>query len=189
MCLTLPISARDTRYPSAVRIQEQPRICFPRFSWIWDWRREATAGSPAVSGEESKVDWCRRSAACYLVSFAISSYILGYWWPVLWWKVLLCSEQCSASIATGDSVLWDGEGRKRSLIAPSFMFQVNILQYPSSRSLPNSTIWWLRSTTSIKTTMSIVKMRRIKWKRSLENHYMGMPFHHAQMSASKASAG
>ena len=77
MYLTLPISARDTRYQSAVRIQEQPQIYLPRFSWIWDRRREATAGSPVVYGEEIKVDWSRRSAACYLVSFAISMYILA----------------------------------------------------------------------------------------------------------------
>ena len=31
----------------------------------------------------------------------------------------------------------------------SFKFQFNILQYPSSRYLPNSMTWWLRSITSI----------------------------------------
>ena len=78
VCLTLPISARNSRYQSAVRIQEQPRICLSRFSRIWDRWREATAGSPVIFGEESKVDRCRLSAACYLVSFAISSaHILG----------------------------------------------------------------------------------------------------------------
>ena len=73
----LPISARDTQYWSGVRIQEQPRIYLPRFSWIWDRRREATAGSPLVHGEESKVERCRQSAACYLVCFIISAYILA----------------------------------------------------------------------------------------------------------------
>ena len=75
MYLTLSISARETWYQSSVCIQEQPQVYLPRFSWIWDRRRESTAGSPVVYGEESKVDWCRRSAACYLVSFAISAYI------------------------------------------------------------------------------------------------------------------
>ena len=70
-------TARDTRYQSAVRIQEQPRIYLPRFSWIWDRRREATAGSSVVYGGKSKVNWCRQSAACYLVSFFISTYILA----------------------------------------------------------------------------------------------------------------
>ena len=86
-----PISARDTRYQSAVRIQEQPRICLSRFSWIWDRRREATAGSPVVYEGESKVDWCGQSAACYLVgllfrrtywqlmaSFAVKGFVL-FW--------------------------------------------------------------------------------------------------------------
>ena len=75
--LTLPISAWDTRYQSGVRIQEQPQIYLPRFSWIWDRRQEAMAGSTLVYGEEIKVDWSRRSAACYLVSFATSAYILA----------------------------------------------------------------------------------------------------------------
>ena len=34
VCLTLFISARDTRYQSAVRVQKQSRIYLPRFSWI-----------------------------------------------------------------------------------------------------------------------------------------------------------
>ena len=112
--LTLPISARDSWYQSAFCIQEQPQVYLPWFSWIRDGRREATAGSPVVYGEESKVDWSRWSAACYLVSFAILAYI-----PTtdeqFWWKVLFCSEQCSASIATGINVLWDSEGRNRFL--------------------------------------------------------------------------
>ena len=74
--LTSPISARHTRYQSVDLIQEQPQTYLPWFSWIWVWRQEATAGSPVVYWEEIKVDWSRRSAACYLVSFAISSYIL-----------------------------------------------------------------------------------------------------------------
>ena len=77
--LTLPISARDTRYQSAVRIQEQPWIYLPRFSWIRVGRRKATAGSPVIYGEESKVDWSRRSAARYLVSSAISAS----YWPLM----------------------------------------------------------------------------------------------------------
>ena len=77
MYLTLPISARDTWYQSAVRIPEPSRIHLPRFSWIWVGRREATTGGPVVYGEESKGDARRRSASCYLVSFAISVYILA----------------------------------------------------------------------------------------------------------------
>ena len=72
--LTQSISARDTRYQSAVRIQEQSRIYLPRFSWFWDWRQEATSERPVVYEEESKVEGSRWSAACYLVSFAISAY-------------------------------------------------------------------------------------------------------------------
>ena len=70
-------TARNTWHQSAVRIQEQPRIYFPRFPWIWDRRQDATAGSFVVYKEESKVDRCRWSAACYLVSFTISAYILA----------------------------------------------------------------------------------------------------------------
>ena len=71
------LSARDTRYQSAVRIQDQSRFYLPRFTWIWSGRREATEGRPFVYGNESKVEWSRRSATCYLVSFAmISTYIL-----------------------------------------------------------------------------------------------------------------
>ena len=39
----------------------------------------------------------------------------SHWWSVLRRKVLFCSEQCSPSIATGNGILWDGEGRKRFL--------------------------------------------------------------------------
>ena len=70
------ISARDSRYQSAVRIQEQSRLYLPRFSWIWVRRREATAGSHVIYGGESKVEGSTRSAACHLVSFATSAYIL-----------------------------------------------------------------------------------------------------------------
>ena len=77
-CFDSYISAGDTRYQSAVRIQEQSRFYLPRFSWIWDGWREATAGSPVIYGGESKVEGSRRSAACHLVSFAISTYVLRY---------------------------------------------------------------------------------------------------------------
>ena len=117
------------------------------------------------------------------------SVYTGHWWS-LRWKVLLYSEQCSASIATGNCVLWDGEGRKRFLsLHPSFKSQINILQYLSLWSLPNSMIWWLRSMTWIKMIMLITNMWRNRWVRSSENHCTGMHFHHVQMCASKASAG
>ena len=54
----------------------------------------------------------RQSAACYLVSLVISAYILATDGQ---WKVLFCSEQCLATIATWNRVFWDGEGRKRFL--------------------------------------------------------------------------
>ena len=163
MCLTLPILARDARYQSAVRIQEQSGIYLPRFSWVWDGRRETTAGSPVVYKEESKVKGSRRSAACYLVSFAISlGAYTSNWLSVLWLKVLLCSEQCSAAIAAGNGLLWDSKGGKRFLPLHhlSFDSHFNILQYLSLRSSPNSMIWWLRFMTLIKMMMSIVRMRR-----------------------------
>ena len=114
------------------------------------------------------------------------------WWSVLWRKVLFRSEQCSASTATGSVLLWDSESRTRFLsITPSFRFQFpfNNVQYLSSRSSPNSMIWWLRFMTWIKMTMSIVEMRRNKWKKSLESHCTSMLFRLVQMSASKVSAG
>ena len=129
MCLTLPILARDTRYRSAIRIQEQPPIYLPWFSWIWDRRRETTADSPVVYEEESKVEGSRRSAACYLVGFATSAYIHS---PLIFssvWKVLFCSEQCSASIATGNDIFWDSEGRKRFV---SFIFPSSKLTFYST---------------------------------------------------------
>ena len=169
----LTLVARDTWHPLAVRIQEPVQIYLPRFFWIWDRWREATSISCMLFGP-----------------FAISSYILATD-SHLWWKVLFCSEQCSTSIVTGKGLLWDGEGRKWYL-SPHYSssnFRFNILQYPSSRSSLNSMIWWPRSMTLIKMMMSIVKMRRNKWKGSSENHYTSMPFHRLQMSASKASAG
>ena len=48
--------------------------------------------------------------------FRYLSVHTGHWWSVLRWKVLFCSEQCSAFITTGNGVLWDGEGRKRFLL-------------------------------------------------------------------------
>ena len=47
--------------------------------------------------------------------FRYLSVHTGHWWSVLRLKVLYCSEQCSASISTGNGVLWDSEGRKRFL--------------------------------------------------------------------------
>ena len=38
-------------------------------------------------------------------------------------------------------------------------------------------------------TMSIVEMRRNKWKKGSENHCTSIPFHLVKMSASKVSAG
>ena len=117
------ISARDTRYQSAVRIQEQPPFYLPWFSWIWNRRQEATAGSNVVFEEESQVEGSKRSAACYLVSFTmISAYILA----------LMIS-----SVVKGFVSFWTVLGlychwkrpslRQRELekvsIAPSFKFQ------------------------------------------------------------------
>ena len=121
VCLTLPKSARDTRYPSAVRIQDQPRIYLPRFSWIWDRWGEATAGSLVIFGEESKVDRSRRSAACCLVGFAISAHILATdgQFCVERFCFVLNNARPLASIAIGNGVFWDGEGRKRFL-SPHF---------------------------------------------------------------------
>ena len=82
-------------------------------------------------------------------------------------------------------------GQDKVSIAPSLKhpLQINILQYPSSRSLPSSMIWWLKSMTSMKMTMSIAETQRNKWKRNFENHCTDMPFPRVQMSASKASSG
>ena len=72
------LPARDTRYQSAVRFQEQSWFYLPRFTWIWGGRREATAGSPVVYRDESKVEGSKGSASRYLVSFTmISTYILA----------------------------------------------------------------------------------------------------------------
>ena len=56
----------------------------------------------------------------------------GHWWSVLWWKVLFCSEQCSASITTRNGFLWDGEGRKRFLSSTfqTFKSQVDNFTVP-----------------------------------------------------------
>ena len=152
MSLTLPISARDTRYQSAIRIQEQPRIYFPRFSWIWDGRREATAGSFVVHKEESKVKGSRRSAACYLVGFAILVYILAI-------DGQFCGERfCfvlnnSRPLLALEMEFFETARAGKGMYHLSFKFQIYILQYLSSRSSPNSMIWWLRYMTSIKTMM------------------------------------
>ena len=116
------LPARDTRYQSAVRFQEQSWFYLPRFTWIWGGRREATAGSPVVYRDESKVEGSKGSASRYLVSFAISAYT-SPWWSVPWWKVLFRSEQCSATIATGNDLFWDSESRKWFLSILSFRFQ------------------------------------------------------------------
>ena len=181
-------TARDTWHPPAVRIQEQPRIYLPRFSWIWDRRREAIAGSPVVYGGKSEGEKCRRSAACYLVGFAISLYILstdvhfcGKGFVLFWTMLGLYYHWKRSSLRR--------RGQEKVSIAPSFKPQINILQCPSSQSLPSSMIWWLRSMISTKMTMSIAKMPRNKWKRSSENRCTGIPFHRVQMSVSKASVG
>ena len=98
---------------------------------------------------QSRLKW---TISCMLFGqFRYLSVHIGHWWSVLRRKVLFCSEQCSTSIVTGKGLLWDGEGRKRYLSPhySSFNFRFNILQYPSSRYLPNSMISWLRSITSI----------------------------------------
>ena len=79
-------------------------------------------------------------------------------------------------------------GQEKVSTALSLKYTINSLQYLSLRSLPSSMIWSLRSMTSIKMMISIAEMQRNKWKRSSENHCMDIPFHHVQMSASKASA-
>ena len=48
----------------------------------------------------------------------------GHWWSFPRWKVLFRSEQGSASIATGNSLLWVGEGRKRFSFAHLLNFKV-----------------------------------------------------------------
>ena len=57
VCLTLPIQ----RGIHDIHIQEQPWIYYlPWFFWIWDRRRKATAGSPVIYGEESRVKRSRQ---------------------------------------------------------------------------------------------------------------------------------
>ena len=41
-------------------------------------------------------------------------------WSVPGWKVLFCSEQCTASFAAGNGLLWVGRGRKRFSFPTSF---------------------------------------------------------------------
>ena len=146
--LTLPILARDTWYQSAICIQQQSRFYFPWFSWIWDGRRDTIAGSPVVYEEESDVEGSRWSAACYLVSFVISAYTLAT-------DVQFCGKRFCFVLNNARPLLpleitfFETARAGNGLYLPSFKFQFNILQYLSSRSLPNSMTWWLRSTTSI----------------------------------------
>ena len=79
-------------------------------------------------------------------------------------------------------------GQEKVSSTPSLKYPINILQYLSLRFLPSSMIWWLRSMTSIRMTVSIAETQRNKWKRSLEDLCTSMPFHRMQMSALKASA-
>ena len=67
MCLTLTISARVRRYPSTVRIQEQPWDLSSTI--LLEFKQEATAGSRVVNGGESKIEMIS-----YLIGFAISAY-------------------------------------------------------------------------------------------------------------------
>ena len=188
MYLTQSISARDTRYQSAVRIQKQPRIYFPRFSWIWDRRREATTGSPVVYEEESKVEGSRRSAACYLVGFAISAYTVTAHYQFRGERFCFVLNNARPLLPL-EKTFFESARAAIPLILQTFRSLMNILQYLSSRSSPNSMIWWHRSMTSIKMTRSIVNLRRNKCRKSSETHCTGIPFHRVQMSASKASAG
>ena len=65
--------------------------------------------------------------------------------------------------------LWEQE---KVSITPSFKSQINILQYPSSLSSTNSMIWSLKSMTSIKVTMTIVKM----WRKKLREQFYKYAF-------------
>ena len=179
LCLTLPISARYTRYQSAVRIPEQPQIYLPWFSWIRDRRREATEGSPFVHGQERKVERCTRSAARYLVGFTISAYILAT-------DDQFCLKGFVLFLTKLDLYChWNRNslrrrGREEVSIAPSFFSfksQINYyLQYLSSRSLPSLMIWWIRPTTCIKMTKSIAKLRRNMWKKKFRKPLYGYKF-------------
>ena len=186
MYLTLPIQ----RGIHDIHIQEQPWIYLPWFFWIWDRRRKATAGSPVVYGEESRVERSRRSAACYMVDFPISVYILTI-------DGQFCGEKfCfvlnnSRPLLPLETAFFDTARARKGYYNPIFQIplsQINVLQYPSSQSSPSSMIWWLRSMTSIKMSMSIAKLRRKKWKRNSENHCMRINYHHVQMSASKVAS-
>ena len=109
----------------------------------------------------------------------VSSAVKGF--VLFWTRLGLCYHWKRHSLRR--------RGQEKVSITPSFKFKINILQYPSSRSLPSSMTWWLRSMTWIEMTMSTAKKLRKFWIRGSENHCTGMPFHHVQMSASKASAG
>ena len=116
------ISARDTRYQSAICIQEQSRFYLPRFSWIWDRRRDATAESPVIYGREGKVEGSTRSAPCYLVSFSISTYVApddrfcGEGFVLFWTKLGLYCHWKRPSLR-------QRELGKVSFYHPSFKFQ------------------------------------------------------------------
>ena len=126
--LTLPISARDSRYQSAFCIQEQPQVYLPWFSWIRDGRREATAGSPVVYGDESKVEGSGRSTACYLVSFAISAYTLAT-------DGQFCGERFCFVLNNArpllplETAFFEKARAGKGSITPSFKFQFSILHF------------------------------------------------------------
>ena len=184
-------TARDTWHPSAVRIQKQPRVHLPWFSWIWDRRRKAASWSSVFYGAESKVNWGRRSATCYLVRFPYVSVLTGHWWSVLYVERFCFVLNNSRPLLPLETVFFETARAGKGFPSSISVFQncrFNISQSLLSRSSPNSTIWWLRSTTSIKMTLSIANMQRNKWKENLEDRCTGIPFRHVQMSALKVSA-
>ena len=123
--------------------------------------------------------WSVSLSQCTFRQLMVDSAIKGF---VLFWTMLdLYCHWKRSSLRR--------RGQDKVSIAPSINSQLNILQYPSSRSLPSSMIWWLRSTTSIKMMMPIANLRRNKWKTNSENHCTGINFHRVLMSASKASTG
>ena len=63
--------------------------------------------------KKAKVD--RSAAACYLVSIAFSAYIWATDGQFCDESFFFWFEQCRTPISTGNGVLGDGEGRKRSL--------------------------------------------------------------------------
>ena len=141
-------TARDTWHSSALRIHEQSRICLPRFSGIWDRRQDATAGSPVIYRGEIKVERCRRSAACYLVGFAISVYILATDRQFCVGRFCFILNGARPLLPL-ETEFFETTRAGKGFYLLSFKFQINILQYPSSRYLLNSMIWWLKSITSI----------------------------------------